>query len=688
MTRDEFIGKVAPYAQRDMAVTGVLASVTIAQAILESQDGNSALASRYHNLFGIKGSYYGQSVNLRTREYTGTWINADFKVYPSWQESIDDHSKLLCTDQYGLSGEGDYKAACDRLQSAGYATSPTYASTLKSLISQHNLTRYDRKENLRTAPGNTADYADQIISIALAQEGIAENPPNSNRVKYNTWYYGAEVSGGSYPWCAVFVSWCANEAGISTGIIPKTAAVAGFRDFAVNCGRHHAPSGYSPQKGDIILFGTQHTGFVVSCDGTTVRTIEGNTSDRVAQRSYGVNDSRITGYFSPDYPVGSGAKQESAGGTTSSGQVYGKQVLKYIVDVADQKKKETSDAQPLKIKRTVLKQSKFSKCQLTVFHGKYLFTPVVEDGITWSLERRGAPGELSFRIKPDKVLKLEEGDAVQFLWNGDKVFYGFLFEKRETQDGFVAVTCYDQLRYLKNKDTYVYKKKRADQVIKMIAEDFGLKVGKLAKTSHVIPYKVEDDVTLFDIIENALDDTLVAETKMYVLFDQFGKLTLKNIKNMNVDIMIDAQTGQTYSYTSSINSDTYNKIKLSYSNDSTQTREIYIAKDSRHIRQWGVLQYYKKTDGSVSKTSDHGVSKALANKTKALIELYNTKNRRLQVNKCFGNVRVRAGSRVVVSLKLHDLEILSYMMVEKVKHHFEDVTHTMDITLVGGSFIA
>lgn len=299
MTREQFIRKIVPYAQKDMAKTGILASVTIAQAILESGDGNSSLALKYNNLFGIKGSYNGQSVNLQTREYTNTWIYDDFRVYPSWQESIDDHSALLCGSTYNLAGEEDYRAACERLQSAGYATSPTYASTLKSLISQHNLTQYDKKENFKFSSEETVDFADTIISIALSQEGTQESPPASNHIKYNTWYYGSAVQGENYPWCAVFVCWCAMEAGISTDLIPKTASVYGFESFARKNKCYHDAAGYTPQKGDIILFGTQHTGLVVSFDGTTVRTIEGNTSNMVAQRSYSAGHGSITGYFSP-----------------------------------------------------------------------------------------------------------------------------------------------------------------------------------------------------------------------------------------------------------------------------------------------------------------------------------------------------------------------------------------------------
>jgi len=61
-----------------------------------------------------------------------------------------------------------------------------------------------------------------LVKIAQAENGTKEN--GTNNVKYNTWFYGHEVDGSNYPWCAVFVSWCADKAGITTDIMPKTAS--------------------------------------------------------------------------------------------------------------------------------------------------------------------------------------------------------------------------------------------------------------------------------------------------------------------------------------------------------------------------------------------------------------------------------------------------------------------------------
>ena len=87
---------------------------------------------------------------------------------------------------------------------------------------------------------------------------------------------------------------------------------------------------------------------------------------------------------------------------------------------------------------------------------------------------------------------------------------------------------YDQLRYLKNKETIVYKKKTAGELIKILAKRFNLQYGTLADTGWRRS-AIEDNTTLFDIIQNALDDTLITKGKTYVLYDKVGKLQLTDV---------------------------------------------------------------------------------------------------------------------------------------------------------------
>lgn len=314
--------------------------------------------------------------------------------------------------------------------------------------------------------------------------------------------------------------------------------------------------------------------------------------------------------------------------------------------------------------------------ELMIQNGDNIYYPAVVDGISLELERKGAPGKLTFAVIADDTLKITEGNAVRLKADGKNLFYGFIFQRKANKGDTVSITAYDQLRYLKNKDTYAYSNKTATEVINMVAGDFRLQCGTLADTKYKIASRVEDNQTLFDIIQTALDMTLQNAGKLYVMYDDFGKITLKDIESdeMQVNILIDAETGESFSYTSSIDGDTYNKIKLSYENEDTGKREIYIAQDGAHMNEWGVLQFFESID-----KGENGKAKA-----DALLKLYNVKSRKLDVKGCFGDVRVRAGSNVIVSLDLGDIKIHNYMLVEKVKHSFKESAHTMDLTLRGG----
>lgn len=157
--------------------------------------------------------------------------------------------------------------------------------------------------------------------------------------------------------------------------------------------------------------------------------------------------------------------------------------------------------------------------------------------------------------------------------------------------------------------------------------------GALADTGYTIASRVEDSKTLFDIIQTALDETLKATSQMYVLYDDVGKLTLKNIGDMKLGLLVDNETAGDFDYKTSIASQTYDKVKLSYENKDTGKREIFIAQDGSSINQWGVLQYYEKIDSTAN-------AKAMAD---ALLSLYNTKTRTLKLKDVLGDVRVRAG---------------------------------------------
>lgn len=122
-----------------------------------------------------------------------------------------------------------------------------------------------------------------VLDVAKSQIGIKESPAGSNNVKYNTWFYGHAVSGSAYPWCAVFIAWCYNQAGEYASIksVSNKAYCPSYVAWAKKAGRWDK----KPSKGALVLFDwdndgvADHIGIVESVkNSTTIITIEGNTA--------------------------------------------------------------------------------------------------------------------------------------------------------------------------------------------------------------------------------------------------------------------------------------------------------------------------------------------------------------------------------------------------------------------------
>lgn len=151
--RKSFIEELLPKTKELYEESGVLPSITLAQAILESDWGRSTLASKYNNLFGIKAGPNEPKVHLETQEFeNGSWktILADFKVYQSKEESLADHTKLFVNgttwnhQQYqAVLQAKNYHEGAQALQDSGYATDPSYKEKIIQLVEQFNLSQYD-----------------------------------------------------------------------------------------------------------------------------------------------------------------------------------------------------------------------------------------------------------------------------------------------------------------------------------------------------------------------------------------------------------------------------------------------------------------------------------------------------------------------------------------------------------------
>lgn len=307
-------------------------------------------------------------------------------------------------------------------------------------------------------------------------------------------------------------------------------------------------------------------------------------------------------------------------------------------------------------------------------------TVICSDSIEVSSERQGSPAKMTFSVVTEALtkdeVKINEGDTVEFYVNNYPMFKGFIFGQSKGLDGTISITAYDQLRYFKNKDTYVYENKKASEILKMIAKDFNIKLGEVEDTGYVIGSRTEDGCTLFDIVITALELTLYASKKMYVMYDDFGKVILKNIQSMKSELMIaDDETLMDFDYKTDIDSDTYNQIKLYRDNEETGKREIYMAKDSSNINKWGLLQYYEQAESSMNEAQINDY----------MLRWLKQKNRVKKTLKItcigigIGEEKLRGGS--IVYIEISKLGIGNWFVCESVSHTFNNNQHEISITV-------
>lgn len=297
--------------------------------------------------------------------------------------------------------------------------------------------------------------------------------------------------------------------------------------------------------------------------------------------------------------------------------------------------------------------------------------------LSWKTTRIGRASSLELTMikgspNQDKTFQYNNGDIIRFKYQNQPIFYGYIFKIGSGKSDEVKITAYDQIRYLMTNETYVGTNVTATQVIKKIANDLELKLGSIEDTVHKIPTLAEDDKKLLDTICKALDLTLIATTQNFVFYDHFGALTLKNIKNMKVDIVIgDESLMHDYSYEKSIDDETYNRIKIVRDNKETGKRDVYIAQDSANIAKWGRLQLLHKADEKMNEAQINNLLTQLAT-------LKNREQRKIKIS-ALGDLRIRAGC--FVPIILNEFGIRQYFLVDECTHNWEAADHTMSLDL-------
>lgn len=301
-------------------------------------------------------------------------------------------------------------------------------------------------------------------------------------------------------------------------------------------------------------------------------------------------------------------------------------------------------------------------------------TLLAKDKIVLKSYKSKKASELKIRFidRENIFFKISEGNKIIFKYDGVNMFTGYIFGIGLSSEGFIDIKAYDSLRYLKNKDTYVYANKTASALIKMICDDYGLKTGEIENTKYIIPYRIEDNKSLWDIILSALELTFKATGREYVLFDDGGEVNLKSKENMMLKLCANSDsTIMSYSYKTDVDR-LANRIKIIDTNTKTGTKTIYSKADSENRKKYGLLQYTQAMPRKYTGNIDELLE--------TLLESLNKKKVTFKV-KDLGNTAVRGGSGIYVYIEKDGSIISGTKIVDICTHYFSENLHTMELEL-------
>jgi hypothetical protein len=287
------------------------------------------------------------------------------------------------------------------------------------------------------------------------------------------------------------------------------------------------------------------------------------------------------------------------------------------------------------------------------------------------------PGKLTFKfIKSEQSTAFFYEGSLVYLIDSDKsrgIFWGYVFKKSRDRNQIITVTAYDQLRYLKNKDTYTLKGMTSSDIFAKICTDFNLEYRVTDASTFVIADTAHDNKALAAMIEDALDKTLAYTGKRYMIRDDYGTLEHIDLERLRTTLVVgDAALLLDYSYESSIDGETHNQVKLVQENKTTHKRDTYVVRDVGNIAKWGILQYHEKLDEGANAAQ-------IEARADMLLKLHNTVYRALTLE-CLGDFDVSAGTGLMLCIKdLGDINLNQYCIVQSCRHSLKNDLHTMSL---------
>lgn len=283
------------------------------------------------------------------------------------------------------------------------------------------------------------------------------------------------------------------------------------------------------------------------------------------------------------------------------------------------------------------------------------------------------PGKLTFEYPMAKAPRYANGSDVIFTYNGANIFYGWLFETGKSGKTRKCVA-YDQLRYFKGSNSIMRPITTLTDWVNTVALDCGdrIRMGTIENTEVKLGKYLFDSKTRLDMVYQSIEDNLIANGYWYVFRDAFGALELRDVYNLRLPLIIgDGSLAKDYDYTVSIDSDTFNYVKVAKDDSDKGVRNVYISKDDSTIKKWGKLMTYDKVSAGLNDAQ-------LAARSRRLLTIKNRETQELTVE-CVGDVRAQAGNSVRVILRGEGLD--KRAVIDHATHEYKKAQHSMKLDL-------
>lgn len=291
---------------------------------------------------------------------------------------------------------------------------------------------------------------------------------------------------------------------------------------------------------------------------------------------------------------------------------------------------------------------------------------------SWSDALNTGPSMLDFSLPAAQAAAFSMGDTVAFTYNGAKVFYGFLFKVDRGTDQ-ASCTAYDQLRYLKAEAPLMRQNETlADFVSRaLIQAGDRIRVGELADTGVKLTQKLFESGSYLNMLYQSIDEIRDLNGVRYVLRDEFGAVTLRDMTNLRTGIVVgDGSLATDYRYGLSIGDNACNYVKVAQNSSEAGLKNAVVAQNAALIAQWGKLAAFKTLSSGNAAQMNALAQSILAERGKA--------DESFSVD-CIGDLRLRAGCEIRLEITQADLDFRA--LITRADHSFSGAEHTMKLTL-------